>query len=109
MITIKIVNEADTSVLTVLGRITYVESHGHFIPNKNNLSKYCDGAFSVAKTRNDLKNTNNIFFLIYSNDYPIGYAKFILNATHESVASDNVCRLERIYSFKNRAAISRFN
>ena len=97
MITIKVANEANTTTLALLGRITYVESHGQFIPNKNDLSIYCDKAFSVAKTRKDLKNAKNLFFIIYSNDFPIGYAKLILNATHESVTSPNACRLERIY------------
>lgn len=97
MINIQIATEADSTVLALLGRITYVESHGQFIPNKNDLVIYCDTAFSVSKTSEDLKNTQNIFFLIYLKDFPIGYAKLILNASHESVVSKNACRLERIY------------
>ncbi|MEM6720724.1 MAG: GNAT family N-acetyltransferase [Bacteroidota bacterium] len=97
MIKIKIATEADATILALLGRITYVESHGHFITNKNDLSAYCNTAFSVAKARKDLKNSQHIFFILYKADFPIGYAKLVLNTSHESVNSQNVCRLERIY------------
>ena len=97
MIKIKIVTEANTEVLALLGRITYVESHGDFIDDKNDLSKYINEAFSVAKTKQDIKNPKNIFYIIYVDDLPVGYAKLILNAIHESVVSQNNCSLERIY------------
>lgn len=97
MITIKIANDADTDVLALLGRITYVESHGCFIENRNDLTTYVNKAFSVAKTKEELNNTKNLFFIIYSDDFPIGYAKLILNAVHKNVTSQHACRLERIY------------
>lgn len=97
MIKIKTAKEADAGLLALLGRITYVESHGHFIDNKNDLSKYIDNAFSVSKTRQDIKNTKNLLYIIYVDDLPVGYSKLVLNATHESVISLSNCRLERIY------------
>ena len=97
MIEIKIATEADTTVLALLGRITYAESHGHFIADKNDLTTYLDNAFSVAKTKQDLNNSENIFYILFLNNLPIGYTKLVLNATHESVISQNNCRLEKIY------------
>jgi len=97
MIRIKTAKEESTEVLALLGRITYAESHGHFIDNKNDLSKYIDAAFSVSKTEQDINNSKNFFYIIYVNDLPVGYAKLVLNAIHKSVASQNNCRLERIY------------
>ncbi|WP_456440433.1 GNAT family N-acetyltransferase [Psychroserpens sp.] len=97
MIKIKIATEADTDVLSLLGRLTYVESHGHFIDDKNDLSKYINDAFSISKTKQDLNNPNNLFYIIYVDDLPVGYAKLVLNAIHENVVSNNNCRLDRIY------------
>lgn len=34
---------------------------------------------------------------MYVDDVPVGYAKIILNENQESVASQNSCRLERIF------------
>lgn len=97
MIKIKIATEENTAVLALLGRLTYVESHGHFIDDKNDLSKYVDESFSFHKTKQDLNNSKNLFYIAYVDDLPVGYAKLVLNAIHESVVSKSNCRLERIY------------
>lgn len=97
MIKIKIAQEADTDVLALLGRLTYAESHGDFIADKNDLLKYLDKHFSVSKTKQDINNPKHFFYIMLADDLPVGYAKLVLNAKHESIASQNNCRLERIY------------
>jgi GNAT superfamily N-acetyltransferase len=97
MIKIKIAKEADTDVLALLGRITWAESHGHYIDDKSNLLKYLDENFSVSKTKQDINNPKNLFYIMYVDDLPVGYAKLILNAKQESIVSLNNCRLERIF------------
>lgn len=97
MIKIKIAKEEDTAVLALLGRLTWAESHGPYIDDKNDLLKYLDQNFSVSKTKQDLNNPKNLFYIIYSDDLPVGYAKIEVNAKQENVASQNNCRLERIF------------
>jgi len=97
MIKVKIAQEINTDVLALLGTITYTESHGQFIDDKNDLIEYINIAFSVSKTKQDINDPKNIFYIIYADDLPVGYAKLVLNAIHESVVSQNNCRLERIY------------
>jgi ribosomal protein S18 acetylase RimI-like enzyme len=97
MITIRIATEGDTDVLALLGRITYAESHGHFIDDKNDLLEYLDKAFSVSKTRQDINNPQHLFYIMHVDEFPVGYAKLVLNAMHESIVSGNNCRLEKIY------------
>ncbi|PKV51347.1 ribosomal protein S18 acetylase RimI-like enzyme [Aquimarina sp. MAR_2010_214] len=97
MIRIKKSKESDTEVLALLGRLTWAESHGHYIDDKNNLLKYLDENFSVSKTKQNIKNPKQHFYIIYADDLPIGYAKLIVNVIHENVASQNNCRLERIF------------
>ena len=97
MIEIKTAKESDAEILALLGRITYVESHGHFIEDKTDLLKYLTKSFSVVKTREDIKNANNLFLILYVDELPVGYVKLVLKTTHESVESKNSCRLERIY------------
>ena len=97
MINIRIAMSDDAVIIALLGRITYVESHGEFIDNKTDLLNYNNEAFSVTKIKNDLKNPNNIFHIVYDDELPIGYAKLVLDATNNHIVSKNVCRLERIY------------
>jgi len=97
MIKINLAKHTDAAVLALLGRITYAESHGNFIDSKDDLSTYINDAFSVAKTKQDINNTKNLFYMLFVDDLPVGYAKLVVNAVHESVLSPNNCRLERIY------------
>ncbi|WP_299276003.1 N-acetyltransferase [uncultured Psychroserpens sp.] len=97
MIKIKKAIESNTDVLALLGRLTYVESHGPFIDDKNDLLQYINEAFSVSKTKEDINKPKIIFYIIYVNDLPAGYAKLIVNAYHKDVVSQNNCRLDRIY------------
>jgi len=97
MIKIKKAIVTDAEVLALLGRITYVESHAHFIENKNDLSNYLSEAFSVTKTQQSLNNPKHLFYIVYSNDLPVGYVKLLLDATHESIVSQNSCCLDKIY------------
>ena len=66
MIEIKTAKASDTEVLALLGRLTYVESHGHFIEDKNDLQQYINGAFSVSKTKEELNNSKNLYYIIYA-------------------------------------------
>lgn len=97
MIQIRIASEINTEVLALLGRITYAESHGRFIENKKDLLNYTKTAFSVSKIKQELNAINNVFYIIYVDDLPVGYAKLVLNESNINVNSNKSCLLERIY------------
>ena len=97
MVTIKKATKADTTLLSLLSRVTYTESHGHFIANKNDLLKYCDQAYSIKKTLEGLEDKNNLFHIAYVDDFPVGYSKIVLNKSFEDKIENSSCRLERIY------------
>jgi ribosomal protein S18 acetylase RimI-like enzyme len=97
MIKIKKAKKTDLEVLALLGRVTWSESHGPYIEDKNILAKYLKDNFSIFKTKENLNNPKNIFYILYVDDFPAGYAKIILNEKQEHIASENNCRLERIF------------
>ena len=97
MIKIKKAKKTDIAILALLGRQTWAESHGHYIDDKNMLLKYLDENFSVSKTEQNIDNPKQLFYIMYADDLPIGYAKLIVNAIQENVVSQNNCRLERIF------------
>ncbi len=97
MIKIEIAKQSDATILALLGRVTYAESHGHFVNNEKDLSVYLNKAFAVDQIEQELNNPQHHFYLIYVDELPVGYAKLVVNAEHESVTSTNNCRLERIY------------
>lgn len=97
MITIRNATSNDAEVLSLLGRITYNESHGNYIDNKTDLLNYNNTFFSVIRQQEELKKSNNLFYLIYSDKSPIGYIKLVKNATNPNIHSTNICKLERLY------------
>lgn len=97
MIKIKIATKADTDVLALLGRLTWAESHGHYIEDKSDVLKYLNENFSVFKTKQNINNPKQLFYIIYADDLPVGYAKLVVNASNENITSQNSCQLERIF------------
>ena len=97
MIKIKIAKEGDTEVLSLLARVTWSESHGVYIDDKNNLLEYLNKNFSVSKTKEEIKNPKNLFYIIYVDDLPVGYSKIVLDEKQEYITSHKICRLERIF------------
>lgn len=97
MIKIKKATKADIEVLALLGRLTWAESHGHYIEDKNDVLKYLNENFSVSKTKQNINNSNQLFYIMYVDDLPAGYAKVVVNASNENITSQNSCQLERIF------------
>lgn len=105
MIKIKIATKKDTEVLALLGRLTWVESHGHYIEDKNDVLKYLKENFSVSKTKQNLNSSKQHFYIIYADDFPVGYAKLIVNVSNENITSQNCCQLERIFILNDFIAL----
>lgn len=97
MIDIRLASRKDIEVLALLGRITYTESHGHFIADKKDLLAYNNKTFSKEKITLDFDNKNNLYHIIYVDNLPVGYSKIILNTPFEDKNEETSCRLERIY------------
>ncbi|MCG8574860.1 MAG: GNAT family N-acetyltransferase [Flavobacteriales bacterium] len=98
MITIKRAKINDAQLLSQLGRSTYTESHGGFIADKNDLQIYLDETFSIKRMEAELADAEILYVIARNNDVPIGYAKLILNTSHEKMNSSMNCRLDKIYS-----------
>ncbi len=90
MITFKTAIATDVEILALLSRVTYVESHGHFIDDKKDLFKYCEQAYSIKKTAEDLNDKSNLFYIVYVDELPVGYSKIVLNYPFENKTSNPV-------------------
>lgn len=97
MIKIRKVQKEDLEVLALLGRLTWYESHGPYVDDKNDVTKYLNENFSISKTNQNINNPNIHYSIIYVDDLPAGYAKLILNKPQENIESQNSCQLERIF------------
>ena len=97
MIKIEKAQIEDLEVLALLGRLTWYESHGPYVDDKNDVTKYLNENFSIPKTTHNINSPNIHYYIVYVDDLPAGYAKIILNKPQENIESQNSCQLERIF------------
>lgn len=94
-------NQEDAQFIALLGRTTFTETFGHLFRDRNDLVEYYERTFSVAKIRSSLQKPNNVFFIAFADELPVGYAKLKLNCASEFLPSENISQLQKIYVLKD--------
>ena len=97
MITIRRATATDAIHIALLGRITYTESHGEYIEEKKDLLKFYNEHYSVSKIREELNDVENLFWIVFSDELPIGFAKLTINNHFAKVSETKSCKLQRLY------------
>ncbi|WP_298237337.1 GNAT family N-acetyltransferase [uncultured Algibacter sp.] len=97
MIEIRRAIPSDAIHIALLGRVTYSESHGEYIENKKHLLDFFNQHHSVSKIREELNDDDILFWIVFSDELPIGFAKLCLNMKHPLKLDVNSCKLERLY------------
>lgn len=100
MTQVRLATTEDAVIVALLARFTFTETFGHYFGDKNDLERYLDQTFSVHKLRNSLSKPNNVFWLAYHDELPIGYSKLKLNSPSQFLDSETVCQLQKIYVLK---------
>lgn len=98
MIEIKKASLADLNILLLLGKQTFIESHGHSCAKKD-LGDYITKVFNPSNLKKELADTNNIFHLIFYKKQAVGFSKIIPNVAINE--HKKTTKLERIYVLKD--------
>ncbi|MGJ8743073.1 GNAT family N-acetyltransferase [Polaribacter sp.] len=105
MITIKRATLSDAIHIALLGRITYTESHGEYIENKKYLLDYYNTHYAVDQIRKEINDKNNLFWIVFSDELPIGFAKLSLHTNYPKLENHNSCKLQRLYILNDFIAL----
>jgi len=97
MIEIRRAIPSDAIQIALLGRVTYTESHGDYIANKAHLLEFNNQHYSVSKIREELNDEDVLYWIVFSDELPIGFAKLSLNIEHPIKSEINSCKLQRLY------------
>jgi len=95
----------DATHIALLGRITYTQSHGDYIENKQNLLDFYGKHYSVSQIRKELLDENNMFWIVFSDELPIGFAKLCLNINQLNLRDTDFCKLQRLYILNDFIAL----
>ncbi len=91
----------DAEFIALLARITFTETFGHYFRNNQDLLDYYDKTFSVLKIRASLEKENNVFWISFFDELPVGYAKLKKFSRSDFTNSDKVSQLQKIYILKD--------
>ena len=91
----------DVTIIALLARVTFTETFGHFFSDRNDLLNYLENTFNVSKIEQSLAKSNNVFWLAYVNQLPVGYAKLKIDSPSPFLKEKKVSQLQKIYVLKD--------
>ena len=99
MVTIEKATTDNSALLADIGRITFIESHGHSAPAAD-IDAYVAAKYTSTILQQELSDPGNIYHILYHGQQAAGYSKIILNSPHPDIPEPNITKLERIYLLK---------
>ena len=88
--------EKDHQTIVSLGNVSVEEAHRDSC-SAEILNEYLSANYNDEAIKAELRNSNNIYHIIYYNEKPAGFSKIIFNAEHANIAEKHVTMLDRIY------------
>ncbi len=96
-IDIRKANEDDAAALALLGQVSFREAFSHFWTDKEVLKNYFKNTFSVKKIRSSISKENNVFWIAYADELPVGYAKLKKYCPYKDLKDKSPAQLQKIY------------
>jgi Acetyltransferases len=87
----------DAELLAHLGATTFTEAFGS-ANTREDLEAYLQSSFSVETIKKELNSEGNLFFLLFSDEEPLAYAKLNLNETLNQLEGKRILQIQRIYA-----------
>jgi len=90
----------DAALISQLATTTFDETFGHLFEDRQVLLDYFERTFSEEKMLNSIQKENNVFWLAFVDNNPVGYAKLKTHSPSEFVEGNSVSQLQKIYVLK---------
>lgn len=100
MITIQKATRENIPLLCEIGKITFLDSHGHSATAAD-IDQYVRNKYNGQEFSKELSDPRNIYHIICFDGQPAGFSKIIFNTTPPGIDLKNVTKLERIYLLKD--------
>lgn len=87
----------DAAVLALLAQVSFREAFSHFWTDEGVLRKYFKTTFPVEKIRNSIAKENNLYWIAFADELPVGYAKLKKYYPYEQLSDKRPAQLQKIY------------
>jgi ribosomal protein S18 acetylase RimI-like enzyme len=96
---IKIVraNSFHAETISSIGRQSFRDAFGHLFNDRKTLTEYLDYTYNVNKITRSINKENNIFFVAFLENVPVGFAKVKKHSLNEQIGSIAQMELQKIY------------
>ena len=97
MFSITKATEKDHQTIVSLGNVSVEEAHRYSF-SAEDLKDYLSTNYNDDAIKAELRNSDNIYHIIYYNEKPAGFSKIIFNADHANIAETRVTMLDKYTS-----------
>ncbi|QHI38016.1 hypothetical protein IMCC3317_33990 [Kordia antarctica] len=91
---------ADAKFISLLAKINFSEAYGNLFHSKKKLRTYINNVFSIEKIKTSLEKEENIFWIAFVGDLPVGYAKLKKNSPVPNTNFNNAAELQKVCILK---------
>jgi ribosomal protein S18 acetylase RimI-like enzyme len=85
------------NIVASIGRQAFRSAFGHLFNDKEELREYLDYTYHPDKIAKSIEKENNIFFLAFVENVPVGFAKVKKYSLNEQIESIAQMELQKIY------------
>ncbi len=90
-------NSSHADVISSIGRQSFLDAFSHLFKSKEELREYLDYTYQSYKIEKSIEKENNVFFLAFVENVPVGFAKVKKYSLNEQIESIAQMELQKIY------------
>jgi len=96
---IKVITADPSHAFTIssIGKQSFRDAFAHLFKNKEELLEYLEFTYHPDKIAKSLEKENNVFFLAFVENVPVGFAKVKKHSLNEQIESIAQMELQKIY------------
>ena len=94
---IRLAKTEDAESIAELGSVTFTQAFGHIFSDPKDLTRYLEATFAVEKIQQSLQKENNVYWIAFVDQLPVGYAKLKVKSPCSFIPSENISQLQKIY------------
>ena len=90
-------DSSHAATISLIGRQSFRDAFGHLFNSRDELQEYLDYTYDVGKMARSIEKENNMFFLAFVENVPVGFAKVKKYSLNEQIDSIAQMELQKIY------------
>lgn len=90
-------NPSHAETISSIGKMSFRDAFGHLFNDKSTLLEYLDYTYRVDKITKSINKENNVFFIAFVENVPVGFAKVKISSLNEQIESIAQMELQKIY------------